>query len=188
MKSPESKLESRGRLVARFSALFGMFVLMGFIGLTNVDVLMRSLFNSPINGVNDIAALVVAIVVGAFFPYALAERYHIAIEFAGSALGVRSRLWLQVFVALVTLVFFTLIAWQIIIYTIDLRVSGQTTWVVQIPSAPWWVVVSFFMVLCVLVQLGIFLSDFYRAIVSDGTEDDSPGGSKDALMIDSGAR
>jgi TRAP-type C4-dicarboxylate transport system permease small subunit len=189
MKAPESKIESRGRDVARFSALFGMFVLMAFIVLTNVDVLMRWLLNRPINGVADVAPLVIAIVVGALFPYALAERYHIAIEFMGSILSLRLRLWLKATVALVTLVFFTLVAWQIIVYTLDLRASGQTTWVVQIPAAPWWYVVSFFMVLCVFVQLGIFLSDAYRALTCDGSKGGDPEACADEpTLTDSGAR
>jgi hypothetical protein len=57
----------------------------------------------------------------------------------------------------VSLVFFGLLAWQIVLYTKDLNELGQTTWVVQIPVAPWWALVSLFLILCVAVQLGIFL-------------------------------
>lgn len=172
MKVWLDKLESRGITAARFSALFGMFGLIGFVLMTNVDVLMRWLFNSPINYISDIAPLIIAIVVAAFFPFAIAERYHVTIELLGSALGRRAQAWLEVFVALVSLAFFALVAWQIILYTIDLRVSGQTTWVVQIPSAHWWVVVSFFMLLCVVAQLIVLVVQFNRAKNGEGIDKD----------------
>jgi hypothetical protein len=63
----------------------------------------------------------------------------------------------------VTWAFFILLAWQIVRYTIELRQLGQTTWVVQMPIAPWWVVVSVFLVVCVAVQLRVVIAQFARA-------------------------
>jgi hypothetical protein len=57
-----------------------------------------------------------------------------------------------------------LLAWQFIVYTIDLDARGQTTWVVQLPVAPWWTAVSFFTVLCVAVQLIVLLTLLGRAL------------------------
>ena len=187
MKVWLDKLESRGNPAARFAAMFGMIGLVGFVLMTNVDVLMRWLFNSPINYIADIAPLIVAIVVAAFFPFAIAERYHVTIELLGSALGRRAQAWLEVFVALVSLVFFALVAWQIILYTVDLHVSGQTTWVVQIPSSPWWVVVSFFMVLCVLVQLVVLLTQFWRAKTGRGIDEDRRTVADDTSLTNGGS-
>jgi TRAP-type C4-dicarboxylate transport system permease small subunit len=164
MKVWLEKLESRGDLAARLCALFGMSFLVVLALLTNLDVLMRWLFNDPIDGVADVAPLIVAIVVASFFPFALAGRHHISISFIGNVLGPRASVWLEAAVALVTLAFFVLLAWQFIVYTIDLDARGQTTWVVQLPVAPWWTVVSFFMVLCVAVQLNVFLSLLRRAL------------------------
>lgn len=174
MTSWLDKLEPRGNAAARFGALFGLVLLVGLVVMTIFDVIMRWLFNSPINYIADVAPLVFAIVVSAFFPFAIAERYHVRIEFLGGMLSRRARAWLEVFVAFVTLIFFALVAWQIILYTIDLRVMGQTTWVVQIPSAPWWAVASFFMVLCVVVQFGICLTQISRAIKWDTADGDGP--------------
>ena len=179
------KLESRGNAAARLSALFGMIALVGFVLMTNFDVVMRSFFNSPVNGITDIAPLIIAIVVAAFFPYALVERYHVAIEFVGVLLDTKTRARLNAMVALVTLGFFILLAWQIIIYTIDLHESGQTTWVVQIPSAPWWAVACFFLLLCVAVQFSIFLSQLLLAI-GGGADDSAPIRANDGSPTNSG--
>jgi TRAP-type transport system small permease protein len=157
------KPESRGDAVARLCALFGMLALVAFVLMTIADVLMRWLFNSPINGVADTGPLIVAIVAAAFFPLSLAGRHHVSIGFLGSFLGARATAWLDAFASLVTWIFFILLAWQIIRYTVELRQLGQTTWVVQIPIAPWWVVVSVFLVVCVAVQLGVVMTAFLRA-------------------------
>jgi TRAP-type transport system small permease protein len=159
-----TKLESRGDTVARFCALLGMLFLVALALITNVDVFMRWMFNNPIDGVADVAPLMVAIVIASFFPFALAGRHHISISFIGNLLGPRGTAWLDAAVALVTLTFFVLLAWQIIVYTIDLDARGQTTWVVQLPVAPWWTVVSFFTVLCVAVQLIVLLMLLGRAL------------------------
>lgn len=163
MKTWSHRSESPGNSVARLCALFGMAALVAFILMTVADVLMRWLFNSPINGVADTGPLIVAIVAAAFFPLSLAGRHHVSIGFLGSYLGPRATAWLEAFASLVTWVFFILLAWQIVRYTIELRQLGQTTWVVQIPIAPWWVVVSAFLVVCVAVQLGVVLAAFLRA-------------------------
>jgi TRAP-type C4-dicarboxylate transport system permease small subunit len=159
-----AKLESRCDSVARFCALFGMLFLVALALITNVDVFMRWMFNNPIDGVTDVAPLMVAIVIASFFPFALAGRHHISITFIGNLLGPKGRAWLEATVALVTLAFFALLAWQFIVYTIDLDARGQTTWVVQLPVAPWWTVVSFFTVLCVAVQLIVLLTLLGRAL------------------------
>jgi TRAP-type C4-dicarboxylate transport system permease small subunit len=181
------QLESRGKSAARLCAFCGMLALVAFILLTNLDVLMRWLFNSPINGVADVGPLIVAIVVSSFFPLALAERYHVSIEFLGNLLGARGRAWLETLAALVSLVFFVLLAWQIVVYTIDLNAIGQTTWVVQIPAAPWWAVVSFFLVLCVAVQLNIFLVQLSRAKSERDADEHGLALPKDTPRTDGGS-
>jgi TRAP-type C4-dicarboxylate transport system permease small subunit len=156
-------MESRGNSFARFCAVFGTLALIAFILMTNFDVLMRWLFNRPINGVSDVGPLVAAIVTAAFFPFALTERSHVSMDLLGSLLGPRARLWLNAFAALVTWLFFVLLAWQIIRYTVELQRLGETTWVVQLPVSPWWSVVSFFMVVCAVVQLSVVVAEISRA-------------------------
>jgi TRAP-type C4-dicarboxylate transport system permease small subunit len=172
MKAWSDRPESRDNPVARFCALFGMLALVAFALMTIADVLMRWLFNSPINGVADTGPLIVAIVAAAFFPISLAGRHHVSIGFLGGLLGPRATVWLEAFASLVTWVFFILLAWQIVRYTVELRQLGQTTWVVQIPIAPWWVVVSFFIVVCIAVQVSVVIAAFFRAKNwRDGGED-----------------
>ena len=141
---------------------------------------MRWLFNSPINGVSDVGPLVVAIVTAAFFPFALTERYHVSMGFLGGVLGPRARLWLDAFAALVTWAFFILLAWQLIRYSVEIHQLGETTWVVQIPLAPWWSVVSFFVVVCAVVQLAVVVVEISRARDREDGKEERPARSDDA--------
>lgn len=175
MKAAAGRLESRADSVARFCALLGMLALVAFILVTIADVLMRWLFNDPIDGVADTGPLIVAIVAAAFFPYSLAGRHHVSIGFLGGFLGPRATVWLDALASLATSAFVLLLAWQIVRYTLELRQLGQTTWVVQIPIAPWWMVVSLLLLVCVAVQLSVVLAAFSRAKNwRDGGEGDLP--------------
>jgi TRAP-type C4-dicarboxylate transport system permease small subunit len=171
-----SRLESHGGRVAAVCALCGMLGLVALTLMTNVDVFMRWLFNSPIDGVADVAPLVVAIVVASFFPFALAGRHHISIRFLGALLTPWARAWLETLVALVTLVFFILLAWQFILYTVELHEIGQTTWVIRMPVAPWWAVVCLFMALCIVVQLVVVMTALGRALGRGVTSEDGSSG------------
>jgi TRAP-type C4-dicarboxylate transport system permease small subunit len=180
MKTLLDRLERRGTAAARLCAVFGMLALVVFLLMTNVDVLMRWLFNSPVNGVSDVGPLVVAVVTAAFFPFVLAERHHVSIGFLGGLLGPRAQLWLEAFAALVTWVFFALLAWQIVLYAVELHQQGQTTWVVQWPVAPWWAVVGFFFAVCVVVQVGVVVAELSAAIHRRNGEEERPARSGDA--------
>lgn len=138
--------------IARAIAALGVVALVGLALLVMVDVVLRWLFAAPIDGVAEISKLIIAMVVASFFPAALAERQHIAIEFVGKSLGPRAKATLEAFGALVTFGFFAAVAWRFVLYTAELGRSGETTWILGWPIAPWWVVVTVFIVFCVPVQ------------------------------------
>jgi TRAP-type C4-dicarboxylate transport system permease small subunit len=145
----------------------------GLIGLVVValvivgDVLLRWLFDSPVDGVSEVSRLVVAISIASFFPMALAERHHISIEFLGSALGPRAHLWLDTLAHAVTSFFFLVLGWQFILYTIEVGESGETTWLLGWRIAPWWTVTTIFMLICIPIQLLVLFSQFRAAIRGD---------------------
>jgi TRAP-type transport system small permease protein len=187
MKFWLGRMESRGSNVARFCALIGMLGLVVLTLMTNFDVLMRWLFDRPIDGVSDIAPLIIAIVVASFFPFAIAGRHHITIGFLGTALGPRARVWLEAFAGCVTLAFFVALAWQFIIYTIDLRAVGQTTWAVQIPVAPFWTVVCLFLVVSAAVQFSLVLCQLEHAWNISGDDDGSRAPSENSSAMNDGS-
>jgi TRAP-type C4-dicarboxylate transport system permease small subunit len=179
-----TRLESRGTRVARFAALVGIIGLVVFAIMVILDVFMRWMFNDPIDGVADVAPLVVAIVVASTFPLAVAERHNVTINFLGNWLGPRGRAWLEVLAGLVTTVFFILLAWQFVFYAIKLDARGQTTWVLRLPVAPWWSVVAFFIVVCAAIRIIVFMVQFRHATdVDKGARDQPP---RDETPFDGG--
>lgn len=157
------RIEARAVPLTRGIALAGLLCFVAVALVTIVDVLMRWLFNSPIDGVEEISRLVVAIAIASFFPSALVERHHIAITFVGSAAGPRINAWLEAFAAVVTSLFFLVLGWEFIHYTGQLVDAGETTWILGWPVAPWWAVTTLFMLICVPVQLVVLAVEMARA-------------------------
>lgn len=169
-------LNAGGTRAARWLALIGLIGLVGLALITIADVLMRWLLNSPMDGVADLGRLIVAVVVSTFFPLALAERRHISIKFLGSAFGPRGRAWLEFFSALVTMVFFTVLLWELFKFTEELFESGETTWILGLPVAPWWTAATAFMFICLPIQSAVLVSVFNTALAGGDDTPVEPGG------------
>lgn len=147
------RLEGATIRATRVIALIGLAALLVLAIITMADVGMRWLFNQPITGVEDLAKLVVAIAIAASIPAVLASRQNITIRFIGRALGRRAELIFEIFGSIVVFVIMAGMAWQIRIYTDELRKTGETTWLLAIPVAPFWQVVSVLLFLSVPIQL-----------------------------------
>ena len=147
------------RKITRWIAMIGLVCMVVLTLATIADVLGRWLFNHPIHGVHDLFKLVIAVVVGSFFPATLIERHHIAITFLGNALGRKAGQVLNTFANAGMLVFLAVMAWQLILYVIDTRDAGETTWILQWSVAPWWGIATLCVILCLPVQLFITLKD-----------------------------
>lgn len=157
------KLDARGQRAASWSAVCGLVGMVAFALITIVDVLLRWLFNSPIDGIADTNRLMVAVIVASLFPMALAERRHVTISFLGAALGPRVCGWLDLFGALLTTAFFVLLSWKLVVYTLDLFKSHETTWLLGLPVGPWWAVVTAFMFFCAGIQTIVLAATWRRA-------------------------
>ncbi len=158
------KLDQENGWGSRYLALIGLIGLVVVALVTIGDVLLRWLFNSPVDGVAEISRLVVAISIASFFPMALTDRHHITIEFLGNWLGPRARLWLDLLGHVATSFFFLVLGWQFILYVLELKEAGETTWLLGWAVTPWWVVTTLFMLICIPVQ-GLILYHHLRAVL-----------------------
>lgn len=162
--SPDSGAVSWRRTVqfTRLLALVGFFGLLVLAVMTALDITLRWLFDAPLHGVNDVSALVMAVVIAACLPANLAERQNITIEFLGNALGPRAKAALDAFGGLATLLFVALVAWRFTIYAREIGASGQTTAVLGLRAAPWWWLATALLLLSVPVQAMVVLTDLRR--------------------------
>lgn len=149
-------LDRSERWGTRWLALIGLVGLVVVALVTVADGVLRWLF-TPVDGVSEVSRLVVAVAIASFFPMALAERHHISIEFLGGWLGPRAKQWLDSFAHLVTSLFFLMVGWQFILYSMEIDESGETTWLLGWQVAPWWEATTVFMLICIPIQLLIFI-------------------------------
>jgi len=139
--------------VSRTLASIAIFGLLLLAAATTVDVLMRYGFAKPLRGFVDIASLAGAVLLAACFPYVLCARTNIAIDALGGCLGPRAKRALDRFAAIVSGVFFAVLAWQYIAFAAGLQTDGQTLPVLGWVVWPWWAAVAVFVLLAAVAAL-----------------------------------
>ena len=141
---------------------FGGLVVMAL--LIFYDGVARYLNSPRISGFSDYGEVVYPIVIAACFPAGLLRQSNITVRLVGTALGSRVNAWLELFAALITLAFFAILAWQLVLLTLNYADGGRTTRTIGIPLAPWWWIACTIMLTCVPVQVFVVYS-WCRAIV-----------------------
>ncbi|WP_337178386.1 TRAP transporter small permease [Hydrogenophaga borbori] len=136
----------------------------GLAGLTGIslaivaDVALRAALNRPLDGLSEVMSLVGALTIASFLPLSMVTRSHVSIRFLNRLVGTRGSQWLERFAALVTLVFVSLVAWQLLVYAKEMFSSGEKTWILQMAIGPWWMGVGALLVLACLAQLGVLIA------------------------------
>ncbi|MEM9531691.1 MAG: TRAP transporter small permease subunit [Pseudomonadota bacterium] len=157
-----------------FERLTGALALAGFAGLvlfaamTFYDGTARY-FNWPrVSGFSDYAALWFPVVIASCFPASLMQRSHITVRLVGSWGGPGWRRWLDTFAAGVTLLVFTLVAWQLIEMTREFAAAERTTPTIEMAVAPWWFSACALFSVCVPVQAWVALRTLGEALRGEG--------------------
>lgn len=140
------------RRSSRAVAILGLAALVLLSALIIADIVGRELLGIPINGFSDIADLIIVVAAAACFPASLANNQHVAVRFAGLA-NWRLREALDLLGHTLMLIVLAIITYQLVRYSADIYATKQTTWLLHIPVAPVWIVVTGLFVLCVPVQL-----------------------------------
>ena len=146
-------LLERGALAAtRVLAVIGLIALMVLATMTLADGLMRWLANQPIEGVRDVGGLAIAVAVSCCIPVGLMERSNITIRFVDTVAGKAVGRWFDVLAAIAVEAVIVLMAWQFYLHAFKLGRVHETTWVLKIPTAPFWYGVDAILWSAVIVQ------------------------------------
>ena len=156
------RLERIGLASTRALSAVGLAALMLLAAMTLLDGTLRWLANRPIEGVRDVGAVIVAVAVSCCLPVGLMERSHISIRVAAELLGERAGKVLDALAALAVLVVVTAIAWQFTVFAGKIARANETTWVLKIPTAPFWYTVAAILWLSVVVQLIVAILQFAK--------------------------
>ena len=152
-------LEHVALVSTRALSVLGLLALMILAFITLANGLLRWLINQPIAGVVDVGALAIAIAVACCIPVSLMERSHITFRLVPSISPLLGRC-LDVFAAIAVAAVLALMAWQFWVYAGELAITGERTYVLKIPAAPFWYATDVILwiaaaVQCVVVALDI---------------------------------
>ncbi len=128
----------------------GILIMMTAICL---DVLLRTLLNSPLIGAFDIVRIAGTIAISCALPYTTAVKGHVAIEYFFLKLNRTGKIVVDTLARLAGMTLFGCLAWKSIEYGTDLKASGEVTLTLQVPIywLPWIISAS-----CMVVVLVIF--------------------------------
>lgn len=160
-------VEARLRIACQTLSLIGFAGLLVLAIITSLDVILRWTLGMPIQGVNDVSSVVMAVVISSCIPANLAMKQNISVEVFGTLASPRTKAALNVFASSITLVFIVLIAWQFIPYVSSLRANGDRTWVLGWQIWPWWTTASGMMILAAIAQIVVFLADLTALVRGD---------------------
>ena len=166
-------------IFSRWVALCGLSILLLLALFIIVDIVMRWFLNTPYEGVGDIYRELLPIIISSCFPIGVLQHRHVTIRFLGKSLGPHWEAYFNLFGGILFLLFFSLIAWQFTLYTIELQAVGEYTWVIQIPLAPFWWFTTCVMASCVPLQALLVVSNFIRDVTGRG----APQGFKEGTQF-----
>lgn len=156
------RLEWLGLRSTRALSAVGLTALMFLAVLTLADGLLRWLANAPIDGARDLGGLAIAIAITCCIPVGLMERSNITIRFIESLAGKGVSNLFDVIASVVVGLVMVVVAWQFWLYAGKLARAHETTWVLQVPVAPYWYLVAAIFWIAVAVQAIVIAVDIGR--------------------------
>ena len=132
--------------------------------LTFVDVLLRYIFNSPIQGSAELIEFLMAIVVPFSIAYCAHQRQHISVDLIIERFSRLTRKILDCVVNLATFLLFILVSWQALLYFLDESRSGLTSPVLYIPVYPFIGLVAFAFLALSLILIEQFIESFVEVV------------------------
>ena len=156
-----ARLERVALVGTRALSVLGLFALMVLAFITLANGLLRWLINQPIAGVVDVGALAIAIAVSCCIPVSMMERSHITFRLLSSASPALGRV-ADVVADIAVAVVLALMAWQFWVYAGELVISGERTYVLKIPAAPFWYACDIILWIATAVQCVVVALDVAR--------------------------
>ena len=117
------------------------------------NVLMRSIFNSPILGTYEYVGFFTAVAVSLSLAFCALQGGHIAVDFVMERLPMRIQAVSDIIINTLSTLFFGGVAWGLFVYAFDVKSSGLVSATAQTPVHPFIYVVSLGFIMLAIVQL-----------------------------------
>lgn len=137
--------------------------LVAMMSLTVADVILR-VFRRPILGTYEIVGLMGAIVIAFAMPHTTLQRGHVAVDVLVIHLSSMTRVVIALITRILSIILFTLIAWECIRYGNDLLACGEVSMTLRLPCYPVLYGISFAAIVVCLVILSRIVNSMARGI------------------------
>ena len=156
--------------VVRFVAFWiGGFFLLALTVITVIDVTLRSAFNSPIFGGQDIAQLFMIMVVCCSVAYSGRSGGQVAVELFDSFGSERGMRWIGITIKLISVAMLGVLSWHLVISGFDAHEFGEATLTLEISFGPFFIILAVGIALYLLVLVAeIYLLIQERSIKYEG--------------------
>ncbi len=133
------------------------------------NVLLRTIFGSPILGTYEYVGFLTATFIGLAIAYCALQNFHIAVGFILEKFPPQIQGIVEIFTGTISLLFLALSSWHIADFAGSMIASGEVSPTTRTPFYPFIYVVAFgFLVLCLVVFLKLIES--IRKVVTEWTQ------------------
>jgi TRAP-type transport system small permease protein len=150
-------IERVERSIARLLSAAGLSVLLIFAVATLLDGSLRFLIGHPIDAVRDLSTVWVAVAAASCVPLGVIDHSNIALRFLGPLLGGRWENAVDVLASIIALAVLGGMARQFFVHASQLAADADATWMLDVPTAPFWFWVDAMFWLAALCQATILL-------------------------------
>jgi TRAP-type C4-dicarboxylate transport system permease small subunit len=143
MLSRDSALVRSTNAAVTASAVLAGVVLFALMILTTVDVIGRYFFNAPLGGVVDLTEFSVLLMTFLSFAYCGYRGAHVVIELLYDRFGHRTQMVLRVVANLAGAALFGVMAWRLVVQSVDVREFAESSQLLTIPFWPFYIAIAF---------------------------------------------
>jgi TRAP-type C4-dicarboxylate transport system permease small subunit len=149
--------------LVRLLRIIGGVCLVGMMGLTCLDVLLRKM-GHPIFGSLDLVGFMAVIVLAGSMPYTHQQKGHVGVSLLVQKLSPRGQAVVDSITSAVSMVLFAIVSWQMWLYAKELYIKGDTSMAIQWPKYPFIYLVAFCFAVLSLTILVDFLGLVRKAV------------------------
>ncbi|MGV6871959.1 TRAP transporter small permease [Pseudochelatococcus sp. B33] len=124
------------RRIEKIIGIVASILLFALMLITFLDVLGRNAFSRPLPGASELTEILLAVVIFLMLPQVAIRNRHIVVDLVESMINNRTRIFLDMFAALASAIFFALVAWQMWALGTKAFGYGDATPTLHIPLGP----------------------------------------------------
>ena len=158
----EQLIDVAARISAKVTNNIAAVLLFFLMLFTCADVLLRYLFNQPIDGSFELTEFMMAIIVSFSLANGALHKRHVKVDLLVSRLPKRGQIFMNSLAYLIFLVLYALITWQIIPRAMQMTEFNQVSLILRIPVYPFVLLVAVGTGALCIVLLKNFLDELHK--------------------------